>query len=216
MIPRILCIKAPHEIVRQDGTRLAEFEATDFRTEVMGCLKLLTDWRILLLIIPMFATEMSLALVPTLSAFALNLRSRSLINVLFWVVQIPSTLIFGAILDNKKFRRRTRGLIALSVAFFIIVGAWAIVVAVQVKYDLKRTNESPVWDWTDGSFGLFLAMTLLFGIAYAIDQMAVMWILSAFSNEPRLLARYGGFFKAMLSAGLCVAFGLEAASVEYM
>lgn len=182
----------------------------------MGCIRLLSDWRILLLIIPMFATEMSLALVPTLSAFALNLRSRSLINVLFWVIQIPSTLIFGAILDNKKFRRRTRGLIALSVAFLIILGAWAIVVAVQVKYDLKRTNESPVWDWTDGSFGLFLAMTLLFGIAYAIDQMAVMWILSAFSNEPRLLARYGGFFKAMLSAGLCVAFGLEAASVEYM
>ncbi|GFF45122.1 uncharacterized membrane protein C6F6.04c [Aspergillus udagawae] len=59
-------------------------------------------------------------------------------------------------------------------------------------------------------------MILLAGISLAIDQMAVMWILGAFSNEPRLLARYGGFFKAMLSAGLCLAFGLEAGSVSYV
>jgi hypothetical protein len=47
-------------------------------------------------------------------------------------------------------------------------------------------------------------------------KMAVMWILGAFSNEPRPLARYGGFFKAMPSAGLCVTFCLEAGSVSYV
>ncbi|GFG17886.1 uncharacterized membrane protein C6F6.04c, partial [Aspergillus udagawae] len=85
-----------------------------------------------------------------------------------------------------------------------------------LQYNLKRDEPSPQWDWTDPVYGKFAVMILLAGISLAIDQMVVMWILGAFSNEPRLLARYGGFFKAMLSAGLCLAFGLEAGSVSYV
>ncbi|GIC92870.1 uncharacterized protein Aud_009345 [Aspergillus udagawae] len=91
-----------------------------------------------------------------------------------------------------------------------------VILALQLQYNLKRDEPSPQWDWTDPVYGKFAVMILLAGISLAIDQMAVMWILGAFSNEPRLLARYGGFFKAMLSAGLCLAFGLEAGSVSYV
>jgi hypothetical protein len=40
----LLAIKSPQDIVRDDGTHLAIFEATDFRTEVKGCLYLMKDW----------------------------------------------------------------------------------------------------------------------------------------------------------------------------
>lgn len=169
------------------------------------------------LIIPMAATEMSSALIPTLSAYSFNLRTRSLNSVLFWGVQIPATFLFSIILDNSKFRRRTRGVIALTVSLVIVVASWALTIAVQVKHGLKRSAPSPAWDWTDGApFVEFVFIILLTGIAYAIDQMMVMWVIASFSNEPRLLARYGGFFKGMLSAGLCVAFGLEAGRVSYL
>jgi hypothetical protein len=46
--------------------------------------------------------------------------------------------------------------------------------------------------------------------------MFVMWIMGALSNDPRIAGRYGGFYKAMLSAGLAVSFGLPAAGVSYM
>jgi hypothetical protein len=105
---------------------------------------------------------------------------------------------------------------ALSVALIIVIANWGLVLALQLQYNLKRDLPSPQWDWTDPVYGKFVVMILLAGISLAIDQMAVMWILGAFSNEPRLLARYGGFFKAMLSAGLCVAFGIEAGSVSYV
>ena len=164
----------------------------------------------------MFATEMSLALVPTLSAFAFNLRTRGLNNVIFWAVQMPATFIFGIVLDNKKFSRRARGLMGLAIVSILVIVAWALVIAIQVKHDLTRNSKSPLWDWSDGVYAEFCVMMLLFGIGYAINQMIVMWVLSTFSNEPRLLARYGGFFKAMLSGGLCVAFGLEAGSTPYM
>jgi hypothetical protein len=104
----------------------------------------------------------------------------------------------------------------MAVAFIIVIVNWGLVLALQLQYNLKRDLPSPQWDWTDPVYGKFIVMILLAGISLAIDQMAVMWILGAFSNEPRLLARYGGFFKAMLSAGLCVGFGLEAGSVSYV
>ncbi|OAA71716.1 hypothetical protein LEL_08951 [Akanthomyces lecanii RCEF 1005] len=173
--------------------------------------------RIVALIIPMAATEMSSALIPTLSAYSFNLRTRSLNSVLFWAVQIPATFLFSIILDNSKFRRRTRGVIALTVSLIIVLASWALTIAVQVKHGLKRGAPSPAWDWMDGEpFVEFVFVILLTGTAYAIDQMMVMWVIASFSNEPRLLARYGGFFKGMLSAGLCVAFGLEAGGVSYL
>jgi hypothetical protein len=159
----------------------------------------------------MAATEMSSALIPTLSAYSFNLRTRSLNSVLFWGIQIPATFLFSLILDNTKFRRRARGIIALMVSLVIVGASWGLTIAVQVKHGLVRDAKSPAWDWTD-----FLFVILLTGIAYAIDQMMVMWVISAFSNEPKLLARYGGFFKGMLSAGLCIAFGLEAGGVSYL
>lgn len=165
----------------------------------------------------MAATEMSSALIPTLSAYSFNLRTRSLNSVLFWGIQIPTTFLFGLILDNKRFRRRIRGIMALTVSLIIVIASWGITIGVQVKYGLKRGSASPEWDWTDGTpFTEFLFVILLTGIAYAIDQMMVMWVISSFSNEPKLLARYGGFFKGMLSAGLCIAFGLEAGGVSYL
>jgi hypothetical protein len=212
----IVCIIPSEKIVREDGTHLAIFTASDFRTEIKGCIKLLQDWKIVLLIIPMAATEMSSALIPTLSAYSFNLRTRSLNSVLFWGIQIPSTFLFGLVLDNKRFRRRIRGVMALTISLLIVLASWALTIGVQVKYNLKRDVASPAWDWTDGPFVEFCFVILFTGIAYAIDQMMVMWVISAFSNEPKLLARYGGFFKGMLSAGLCVAFGLEAGGVSYL
>lgn len=164
----------------------------------------------------MAATEMSSALIPTLSAYSFNLRTRSLNSVLFWGVQIPSTFLFGLILDNARFRRRMRGFMALTVSLVIVLASWALTIGVQVKYHLTRDKPGPAWDWTDEPFIEFCFVIILTGIAYAIDQMMVMWVISAFSNEPKLLARYGGFFKGMLSAGLCIAFGLEAGGVSYL
>ncbi|KAH0334983.1 membrane transporter, partial [Aureobasidium melanogenum] len=209
-------IVSPEDVVRPDGSSLAEFVATDFRSEFAGCANLLKDWRIVLLIIPMFATEMSSSLIPTISAYSFNLRTRSLNSVIFWGVQIPSTLAFGWVLDNDKFKRRMRGIMALSISCLIVILSWALAIAVQVKHDLIRGKPSPEWDWSDNEFVEFFFVIIFTGIAYAIDQMMVMWVISAFSNEPRLLARYGGFFKGMLSAGLCVAFGMEAGGVSYL
>jgi hypothetical protein len=172
--------------------------------------------RIVALIVPMIATEMSSALIPTLSAYSFNLRTRSLNSVLFWAIQIPATFLYGLVLDNSRFRRRIRGLTALGIALVMAIISWSLSIVIQVKHHLKRDLPSPAWDWTDSAFVEFSIMVIFTGVSYAIDQMVVMWVISSFSNEPRLLARYGGFFKGMLSAGLCIAFGMESGKVSYL
>jgi len=54
------------------------------------------------------------------------------------------------------------------------------------------------------------------GSAYAIDQTMVMWVMTAMSNEPRLLVRYGGFFKGVLNAVLAITPDQEASGVSYL
>ncbi|KAH8696173.1 membrane transporter [Talaromyces proteolyticus] len=212
----LVCILPSAKIVREDGTRLAHFTASDFRTEIQGCLVLLKDIRVMLLIVPMAATEMSSALIPTLTAHAFNLRTRSLSALINWTIQIPSTLLFGLVLDNKKYARRVRGAMGLSISCVIVLVGWGLALGFQIKYDIKRDITSPGWDWTSKPYIEYIFVVLFTGIAYAIDQMMVMWVMSALSNEPKLLARYGGFFKGMLSAGLAIAFGQEAGGVSYL
>ncbi|KAF5556146.1 hypothetical protein FMEXI_1279 [Fusarium mexicanum] len=212
----IVCILPSNKVVREDGTQLGHFSASDFRTEFKGCLMLLKDRRVVLLIIPMAATEMSSALIPTLTAHAFNLRTRSLSALVNWTVQIPATLIFGLILDNKRYSRRVRGATGLMVSCVIVLIGWGLTLSFQIKHDIRRDVISPAWDWTSPAYVEYVFIILFTGIAYAIDQMMVMWVMSALSNEPKLLARYGGFFKGMLSAGLAIAFGQEAGGVSYL
>lgn len=76
------------------------------------------------LILPMFATDLTLGLIPTLNAHSCNLRTRSLNNLLYWGIQIPTTLIYGMVLDNDKYVRRTRGLIGLAINVLVSVVGW--------------------------------------------------------------------------------------------
>lgn len=36
---------------------------------------------------------------------------------------------------------------------------------------------------------------IIFGIIFIVNQMYVMWIVGALSNDPKISARCGGFYK---------------------
>jgi hypothetical protein len=50
-----------------------------------------------------------------MNAAYFSLRARALNSALYWLMQTVGTFGVAAILDMKKFRRRTRGLIGLTV-----------------------------------------------------------------------------------------------------
>ena len=80
--------------------------------------------RIVALLLPMFATEIMLAIIPTLNAFSCNLRTRSFNNFLFQVIQIPTAYLFGLVLDKLPLARPKRGLVALGISFSVTLVGW--------------------------------------------------------------------------------------------
>ena len=60
-------IVKPEDVVRDDGTHLAVFHATDALTEIKGICELFTDPKILLLLPGIFVAEMTLALMSSIN-----------------------------------------------------------------------------------------------------------------------------------------------------
>jgi hypothetical protein len=49
-----------------------------------------------------------------------NIRARALNNVVYWLSQIVGSVLVGLILDQKRFRRRTRAFVGWSVLLGLI------------------------------------------------------------------------------------------------
>ncbi|KAH8549485.1 hypothetical protein BGW37DRAFT_469008 [Umbelopsis sp. PMI_123] len=211
----LVCVIKPSQVVRKDGRHIAIFKAPNVVEEFTGCLRLLKDPKILMLLLPMFCTEITLSFVPTINAYAFNLRTRSLNNVLYNAIQIPTCLLYSRVLDNTRFRRRVRGMTGLAISSSLIITSWVITLVMLKRYNIENNIPSPNYDWTDPEFAGLTIQYLIFGCLYALHHMLVQWILSSWTNDPTQLARYAGLFKGILSAGLCVGFGLESAGVSY-
>ena len=60
---------------------------------------------------------------------------------------------------------------------------------------MVRELPSPNYDWTDPEFAGIMIMYLIFGCLYALHHMLVQWVISSWTNDPVMLARYAGLFK---------------------
>jgi hypothetical protein len=168
------------------------------------------------MLLPMFATEIQLGLIPTLNGYLFNLRSRSLNDLLWTGIQLPTCYIAAKILDNERYRRKVRGYVGIGIAT-ITFSVGYILVLVQIKhYNIDRNNTPPGYDWTDPHFLGMVFMELFFGFSYAFHHMLIQWVLSSMTNDPQILARYSGMFKGIDSGGVAIAYGLESALVPYI
>ncbi len=129
---------------------------------------------------------------------------------------MPASYGLAVLVDNEKFRRRTRGFMGITyVAVPSLIG-W-IIQSIWVSQNmLNRHADSPAVDWTDGSkFGLPFAVYVFFGIEYACWQITCQYILATLTNDPQLLARYSGVFRAGIAAGECVSFGIDSTLLSF-
>ncbi|KAJ7126067.1 major facilitator superfamily domain-containing protein [Mycena epipterygia] len=214
-----LFIINPANIVRNDGTKIAMFtnrETTTLAQEIKGILDMGKDWRLMLLVPVMFATELPIGMQPSVNAYAFNLRTRTLLGVLYSFAQIPGVLIFVPILDNKKMKRRTRGLCGLAALSLLVLGGWCGELGWMAGKNLDRSVAGPAYDWSDGApFAGFAILYMIFGAFYVTYSMVCMWILSAMTNSPTKLARYAGLFKGTVSAGMSVCFGIDSTLLNF-
>ena len=154
------------------------------------------------------------------------------------VMQIVGAIWIAFMLDNRRISsRRTRGFTSVAAVAIITFAGW-IGLTVWLYKNPMDLLDPPLFDWTDGPFGGFFVLNLLFGMNLVIVsnlpilkrkflrtsaetrcqqyQVTVQWIISSFTNDPEELARLAGLVKGVLAGGVAAAFGTEAAGLTQL
>ena len=119
----------------------------------------------------------------------------------------------------------------------VVIAGWIGITVWLYRNPLDPLNP-PLFDWTDGPFGGFFVLTLIFGMnLVAVSrsfplhriccrlhrsrllyqyQVTAQWILATFTNNPEELARLAGLAKGVLAGGIATSFGTEAAGLPQL
>lgn len=146
-----------------------------------------------------------------------NLRTRSVNNFMFQVMQALTSGVMVLILDSRHVKsRRRRALVGTSLMGTIAVAASAGLIAWLLVNRVDAPEAPAGADWTDVQWpGLFVCY-LLFGIIYAGYQMCTEYTLSATTNNPQVLARVAGMFKCYSAIGTMLSFLLPGQGVSFL
>lgn len=150
-----------------------------------------------------------------MNAYAFNLRTRILNSLLNNLIQIPTCLILGYILDNEKLgSRKKRALIGITFDAVWITGTYIAQTAWLASWKFDRSVPGPMIDCTDSAYAGAVVIYMLYAAQYGthtmcevreertaliscpsgIFQNMVIYILGTLTNEPRKTAAIGGLF----------------------
>ncbi|KAL8720880.1 MAG: hypothetical protein Q9225_002325 [Loekoesia sp. 1 TL-2023] len=212
----LFTIVAPSKVRRRDGTPLAHYPHEGLWQELKRQRLLLQDWRLLAMFVPMFASEVPIIVLSSLNSLYFNIRTRSLNSLMFNMMQIVGAVWIGLMLDNWKIAsRRTRGVVTVATVAAVVIAGWIGLTVWLYRNPMDLLNP-PLFDWTDGPFGGFFILNLIFGMNMVIYQVTVQWIISSFTNDPEQLARLAGLVKGVLAGGVAASFGTEAAGLTQL
>lgn len=206
-----LSLSNPSEVTRDDGSRVVIARAAHWTTELKGVMNVWREWRMLALVPAFLASNWFYAYQFRINSVYFDPSTRALNDLMYWAMQVVGSALVGFLLDYKRLGRRARGLFTLAVMFCVINAIWAGGFAFQLTFDVDY-NE-PV-HWTSNKFGGPFVLYIFYGFADSVYQTYLYWLMGAMSNDPSLLARYAGFYKAMQSAGAAAAFGVDSSSIR--
>ncbi|EPY53197.1 membrane transporter [Schizosaccharomyces cryophilus OY26] len=208
-------VKDPSSVKKSDGSFALPPSQVILVEELRGLIAAAKDWRLLVLLPSAFISQSTVAWQSHLNSYYFSLRTRSLNNVLYWSIQLFLPYLFTAVLDAKRFPRRKRGLIGLSIQAIILIVSFSGELAWILKNKIDLTNTSPSLDWTDHGYGKAIVLYLLMGVQYCSSVVSVQWCVSLLVNNPTMYASYAGLYKGTQAAGMCVSFGIDAGGVSF-
>ncbi len=167
------------EILREDGTYVIVMKNPTWKSEFLGLYETIRTDPHIILLFPMFWSSnwFTTYQFNGINNTYFNTRTKALNNVLYWLAQIVSALLFGYILDIERFPRRLRGKAALVVLFALTMAIWGGGYAFAKTYT-REDAASPSWiptDWTFDGYGPTLVLYIAYGFYDAAFQCCVYW-----------------------------------------
>ena len=187
-------ILPPEKLIRPDRTQIAEFNVISLRSSIIETAKTFTDPRMIVMLPVALIPEMFMPLQASMNAYAYNLRTRSLNNVLNNVTQIPTVIGRGLLLDNKQLRRKTRAFIAVTIIMIWVTGSYITQTVWLASWKFDRHVPGPSIDIKDAAYPGALMIYLFYGGQYGMFQNTVVWIIGSLTNDPRRLSHMAGIF----------------------
>lgn len=211
------CFTADTQTLRRnDGTALAVFKVPTMREELAAMGEACQTPQILLMLLPLFVAESYLSPHSSFNSYTFTLRTRTLNNLLYWLIQIPAGYVHSRIADSRRMSRRTRALVLTTFVGVIVFAGFigAEIVTNQTAY-ADRSKSGPAMDWSDPGYGGRLVLYLVWGASYGLFFQLRLWFMGSLSNAPAKLARYCGLIPAFQAAGIAIAFGIDATKPAY-
>ncbi|KAF2112537.1 hypothetical protein BDV96DRAFT_601941 [Lophiotrema nucula] len=205
----------PEKVVRDDGTQVATIKPRGFVEELKANLEIFRDWKLLIMVPAFLPAECFLVYGGSVNAFHNNLRTRSLLGFISVVLQIPAGWALQWVLDNKKWKRRTRALLGLGGVGVPLIAAWVWEVVRTRNYDRSNPPTRPM-DWSDDDFVSIFFLFMMNWVFSSLWQYIILYFLGCFSNSPRKAANYAGVFRGFLGAGEAICFGVDSIAVPYI
>ena len=163
-------------LIRSDGTNLAIFDRISVTESLLQTVHLFTDWRILIMLPCFFTPEIFFPFQASMNAYAFNLRTRILNSLLNNLIQIPTCLGLGWILDNEKLgSRRKRALSGVAIDSVWVTGAYIAQTAWLASWKFDRSVEGPMIDCTDDAYAGAVVIYMLYAAQVRSRQTRAEW-----------------------------------------
>ncbi|KAJ6445379.1 Glycerol 2-dehydrogenase (NADP(+)) [Purpureocillium lavendulum] len=214
-------LSVPHSvyitfIVIQYGTALASFEKITLWESLKMTAKLFQDWRIVLMMPAFFVPEMFFPFQSSMNAYAFNLRTRTLNSLLNNLIQIPTTMFMGLLLDTPKIKsRKKRAMLGIGFDAVWISAAYIAQTVWLSSWKFDRSVPGPSIDCTDPAYPGAIVIYMIYAAQYGMFQNVVVYVMGTLTNDPYKSASIAGLFVAWLSAGTAVSFGVDATDQPY-
>jgi len=155
-----------------------------------------------------------------------NIRTRALNNTLFWMMEIPGSLLTGLLLDQKSLARPARARLGFCLVSALTVAVWVGGCVWQRGYNRAITSSvsfTPI-DLSDSEYTAPVTLFMCYGFYDAVWQSFILWydspqlqlkflylsgtlrLLGAIGGEGEVAAELAGFYKGLQAAGAAVAF----------
>jgi hypothetical protein len=186
------------QLIRPDGTKVVKFDHVPIKESLKGLLNVIKVRRILLMLPTFLSVEAFVVLQSSMNAYAYNLRTRSLNNILTNIIQFPFSLALAYfVLDNERLgTRKRRGLIAVSLDAVWTTGSYITQTVWLSSWKFNRKVPGPSIDWTDNAYPGAIIIYLCYGAQSGNFQNTVLWILGSLSNDPVIIGNYSGLYVA--------------------
>uniref|UniRef100_A0A0D9W1S3 Major facilitator superfamily (MFS) profile domain-containing protein n=1 Tax=Leersia perrieri TaxID=77586 RepID=A0A0D9W1S3_9ORYZ len=185
-----LLLLPPSRIVRDDGTRATRVTYSSVSTEGWEILKLFTNWRMLLVLTPAWASNFFYTYqFNNVNGALFTLRTKGLNNVFYWGAQMVGSAGIGYLLDFGFESRRRRGLFGVALVAVLGTAIWGGGLANQLRYTDGKWGEKLI-DFKEGRryAGPFL-LYFSYGLLDAMFQSLIYWIIGALANDTQILSR---------------------------